>query len=167
MKKIDTSKSLIFGREVEDLKKSLEYLDQEGYFSDHPHDFSENVEDTLKSIAVGKYEIYPYETTYDGHYFGYFIPKSKVVFIEEEPKEKKYRPFKDIGEFSFETCCEVLGDDVITIRNKNTQKEYVLLYIGYSDEEVHLGGYVFTFADLLKNYEFSYNDEWCPFGIEE
>ena len=40
MKKIDVNKSLIFGSKVEDVKNSLEHLDQEGYFSNN-EDFSE------------------------------------------------------------------------------------------------------------------------------
>lgn len=163
MKKIDTSKSLIFDKKIDNLKSSLEHIGEEGYFSNN--DFSVYIKGTLKSVLVSDKVDYPYTNKYDSHGFDYFIPKSKVVFIEEEPK--KYRPFKNIDEFCNETGCEVVGEDLITIRNKNTKKDYVLLFVGYSDDEVHLGGYVLTFADLLKNYEFSYNDEWCPFGIEE
>lgn len=32
MKKIDISKSIIFGREMDDLKASFEYLNKDGYF---------------------------------------------------------------------------------------------------------------------------------------
>ena len=47
----------------------------------------------------------------------------------------------------------------------------MLLYTGYSEDAVHLGGYVLTFDCLLKHYEF-YNKccedgEWHPFGVEE
>jgi len=163
MKKIDTENSLIFDREVDNLKKSLEYLDQEGYFSDHPHDFSENVEDTLKSIAVGKYEIYPYETTYDGHYFGYFIPKSKVVF-EEEPKEKKYRPYTDMCGLPFKV------GDVITIRAKDSYDiiEALVTEISYKENLISIGSREWCDTQfLLDTFEILVNDEWQPFGIEE
>ena len=168
MKKIDTEKSLIFSREVDDLKKSLEYLDQEGYFSDHPHDFSENVEDTLKSIAVGKYEIYPYETTYDGHYFGYFIPKSKVVFIEEEPK--KLRPYMGLAELPF-----VIGD-IIRYRCKQCCSEYKGIVIEveyqknypYEIDSIIIGGINATPQELFDHYELLGDDcQYKPFGVEE
>lgn len=168
MKKIDASKSLIFSRDVEDLKKSLEYLNQDGYFS-NSKDFSEYKEATLDMVHVANFVFSPYTFMYDGdsHVFIYFIPKSKAVFVEEE-KKKTYRPYKGIDEFCDETGCEVVGEDVITIKNKNTQKEYTLLYVGYSNEEVQLGGYILTFADLLKNYEYALNNfEWLPFGVEE
>lgn len=99
MKKIDTSKSVVFSRGVEDLKKSLEYLNQYGYFS-NSKDFSEYEEAKLSMVRVANFVWYPYDSTYecdgDSHVFSYFIPKSKAVFVEEEPKEKKYRPLKTL-----------------------------------------------------------------------
>lgn len=56
MKKIDVSKSLIFSRNVEDLKNSLDYLYQDGYCS--------KCEDFSLYLVI-------------------FIPKLKAVFIEE------------------------------------------------------------------------------------
>ena len=47
----------------------------------------------------------------------------------------------------------------------------MLLYTGYSEDAVHLGGYVLTFECLVKHYEFynkcSEDGEWLPFGVEE
>lgn len=105
--------------------------------------------------------------------YNYLILAKDVKFKKEEEEEKKeeekkLRPYKDISEFCVKTGCIEIGKDLITIRNKNTQKEYELLYVGYSDGEVHLGGYILTFADLLKNYEHALNSfEWLPFGVEE
>lgn len=87
--------------------------------------------------------------------------------LEEIEKEKKLRPYKNISEFCNETGCEEVGVDVITIRNKSSKQEYVLLYVGYSDDTVHLGGYLITLKALFENYEFLYEDEWLPFGVEE
>lgn len=110
----------------------------------------------------------PYEIRYDGdsRVFSYFIPKSKVVFVEEE-KEKVLKPFNSIEEFANETGCERIGEDIITIRNEINEQEQVLLYIGYSDDTVHLGGYLLTLKALFENYEFLYEDKWLPFGVEE
>lgn len=165
MKKIDASKSLIFSRDVEDLKKSLEYLNQDGYFS-NSKDFSEYKEATLDMVHVANFVFSPYTFMYDGdsHVFIYFIPKSKAVFVEEE---KKYRPYKDISEFCDETGCEEVGENLLTIRTKKDKQEKVLLFTGYSETAVHLGAYLITFNNLLCDYEFLYEGKWLSFGIEE
>ena len=86
MKKIDINKSLIFGSKVEDVKNALEYLDQEGYFS-NSKDFSEYEDGELDIVLVTKanFVFSPYKVMRDGfrYSFGYFIPKSKAVFVEE------------------------------------------------------------------------------------
>lgn len=104
--------------------------------------------------------------------FRYFILAKDVKF----KKEKKLRPYNDITEFWLETGCDAIGKDTITVRDKITKQESVLLYIGYSNDTVHLGGYQMTFKALLEIYEFyeSYDlydsnydgGEWLPFGIE-
>ena len=88
MKKIDVSKSLIFSSKIEDVKNSLEHLDQEGYFS-NSEDFSEYKEAKLEFVEVANFVLSPFGFMHDGdrQVFIYFIPKSKVVFIEEEPIE--------------------------------------------------------------------------------
>ena len=84
MKKIDVNKSLIFSRNVEDLQKSLEYLYQDGYCS-NSEDFSLYEEGNLDGVHASNFMVRPYELTCNGYnqFFSYFIPKSKVVFIEE------------------------------------------------------------------------------------
>lgn len=84
MKKIDVNKSLIFSRNIEDFQKSLEYLYLGGYFS-NGEDFSEYEEATLEVVHVAKVASSFYGFLRDGtsHAFKYFIPKLKVVFVEE------------------------------------------------------------------------------------
>ena len=91
MKKIDTSKSLIFSRNIEDFKNSLEYLNLGGYFS-NSKDFSEYEEATLDVVQVAKSasSIYGFVREGNVHGFIYFIPKAKAVFVEEEPKKKHF-----------------------------------------------------------------------------
>lgn len=163
--KIDVEESIVYRFDSkEDLSQCVLLLGEKGYFSDN-EDFSNYEYGTLTRVIVDVSD-YSYPFIKGGKIeYRYFITEDAVVFKREEPK--KYRPYKDVSEFCNETGCEVVGSDVITIRNKEDKKEYVLLYIGYSDDSVHLGAYVLTFADLLKNYEFSYNDEWLPFGIKE
>lgn len=165
---IDVEESIVYRFDSkEDLSQAVLALGEKGYFSD-TEDFityEYGILSEVKCWVEGCKNPFLRSCEEESNCYRYFIPEDAVAFKREEPK--KYRPYKDISEFSNETCCEVLGDDVITIRNKEDKKEYVLLFIGYSNDSVHLGAYVLTFADLLKNYEFSYNDEWLPCGIEE
>ena len=178
MKKIDVSKSLIFGRKVEDIKNSLEYLDQKGYFS-NSKDFSEYTEGELNLVRVSNVanSIFdPYAIVSDGisTSFNYFIPKNKVVFVEEEPKKKTLRPFRSIDEF-FEVTGFKIGD-VVRIKNfagyKFDGKTIITGFRVYTDEEYHRKDIIFgasprPLSDLFKHYKYFKNGEWLPFGVEE
>lgn len=166
MKKIDVNKSLIFSRNVEDLKNSLDYLYQDGYCS-NSEDFSEYEDGVLDGVHASNFMFRPYELTHNGdnEFFSYFIPKNKVVFIEEEPK--KYKPFKNISEFSNKTGCTEIGRNVLTMKYKYEKTERVLLYVGYTAKGVCLGGFVLNFETLLDQFEFYRGGKWQPFGIEE
>ena len=147
---------------VDEVKK---YIGKGCYLSNDIAKFSDldNVDfDVLKYIGKG-------------YFFGgdkQFMFCLPLEFVKEkENKYKIFRPYKSISEFCNETGCEEVGADFITIRNKRRKQECVLLYTGYSEDAVHLGGYVLTFDTLLKHYEF-YNKcgedgEWLPFGVEE
>lgn len=95
MKKIDVSKSLIFSSKVKDLKNALEYLDQKGYFS-NCKDFSNYAEGQLDVVHVASFMFSSYVVMSNevSKFFSYFIPKSKVVFVEEEPKRKQMKLYK-------------------------------------------------------------------------
>lgn len=164
MKKIDTKKSTILGINGDD-HENLK-LGIKGYFS-HYSDFEPYIEGELDGFTHS--QCMTIERDPNGcsseQWYNYFIPEDKVVFKEEKPK--KLRPYKDISEFCNETGCEEIGRDIIIIRNKINEQEQVLLYIGYSDDTVHLGGHLITLKALFENYEFLYEDKWLPFGIEE
>lgn len=165
MKKIDVESGVrIYSGTKDDVKDAIDLIGQEVYISDWL-DFNPYTKDKLaKVIYEEDNNVWCKGEKPDNCYHRYFILAKDAKFIEE----KKLRPYKDISEFCVKTGCIEIGKDLITIRNKNTQKEYELLYVGYSDGEVHLGGYILTFADLLKNYEHALNSfEWLPFGIEE
>lgn len=167
-KKLDLTDVRIYKNEIQDIVDAADLVGQEVYTSDD-EDFE--FYQKFELVGVRKVKGSPFNyvcRTSDNLDFShkYFILAKDVKFVEE--KEKNLRPFKNIDEFCNETGCEVVGEDLITIRNKNTKKDYVLFFVGYSDDEVHLGGYVLTFADLLKNYEYALNSfEWLPLGIEE
>lgn len=179
MKKIDISNSLIFGRKVEDIKNSLEYLDQEGYFS-NSKDFSEYKEADLNIVRVcniANFAFNPYTFVHDGfrYSFSYFIPKSEVVFVEEEPKKKELRPFKTLEEFFNVTGFKV--GDIVQIKrfgNLNYEETAILTSIRYYtvDEKFHrieifFGSCARSLSELFKCCKYFKNGEWKPFGVEE
>lgn len=178
MKKIDVSKSLVFGSKVEDVKNSLEYLDQECYFS-NSKDFSKYEEGELDIVQVSNFASFvfnPYRVVRDGFSasFGYFIPKSKVVFVEEESKKKTLRPFKSLEEFFTTTGFKV--GDIVQIKNfAGLAYEETSLITGfrlYTDEEYHRVYVIFSavarpLSDLFKHYMYFKNGEWKRFGVEE
>ena len=170
MKKIDINKSLIFSRNIEDLKKSLEYINQKGYFS-NSKDFSVYEEATLDIVQVAKVSSSFYGfMRYDKiHGFKYFIPKLKVVFIEE-PDQKKLRPFKSIDEF-FNVTGFTIGE-VVKIKNfvgyKYEETSVVNGFRVYTDETyVIFGSGSRSFDELFKHFKYYKNCKWWRFGIEE
>ena len=178
MKKIDVSNSLIFGSKVEDVKNSLEYLDQEGYFSNSKY-FSEYKEAELDIVHVANvanvvYRPYVSIVDGDGHSFSYFIPKSKVAFVEEEPKKKTLRPFKSLEEFFNVTGFKV--GDVVQVKNFTglayVETSLITSFRFYEDKEFHRMYVVFgvvtrTFDELFKHFKYFKNGEWLRFGVEE
>lgn len=175
MKKIDVSNSLIFGSKLDDLKNSLEFLDQEGYFS-NSEDFSLYTEGYLDFVEVANFVVSPYAYIYDGdrHVFCYFIPKSKVVFVEEEPKKKTLRPFKSLEEFFNVTGFKV--GDVVQIKNvaglAYEETSLITSFRLYTDKEYHgvyviFGAVARPLSDLFKHYKYYKNGEWMRFGVEE
>ena len=80
---------------VEDAKR---YLHTYGYFADHIEDFVDLDKIDKGELAGIEQDFkYPYSYYY-GDKFKFFLPCAFVV-DEEEKKEKKYRPFKDLEEF--------------------------------------------------------------------
>lgn len=167
MKKINVEKSTVFERNILSVKESFTHLNEEGYFSDF-EDFSEYIEDKLKSVTVAKDIGFPYTAKYDSSWYAYFIPKSLAVF--EEPEEKKYRPYMYLDELPFN-----LGD-VVYYRCKQCCSECrgIVTGLEYQNnndgdlDNIIIGGIEVTPQELFDQYELKNDDcEWVPFGIEE
>lgn len=181
MKKINVNKSLIFGSKVEDIKNSLEYLGQEGYFS-NSKDFSEYEEAELDFVEVSNmansmFSPYKFMSYGDRHVFCYFIPKSKAVFVEEEPKKKTLRQFKSLEEFFNVTGFKV-GDivqiqkfgNLIYIYEETAILTCIRLYNvdeRFNGIEISFGSNAYSFDELFKHYRYFKNGKWMRFGIEE
>ena len=156
-----------------DAEQAQEYIDTKGYFADHYENF-DDVEKlfngTLKYIdndSAFPYEFYNDEFGFSNDRFSnsfkFFLPEKFVK------KEKKLRPYKNISEFWNSTGCKIIGSHSIYIRIKDTKREEILLYTGFSfgNDAVHLGGHVLTFETLFYNYEFLHKGDWMPFGVYE
>ena len=171
MKKINVNKSLIFSRNIEDFKNSLDYLYLGGYFS-NCEDFSDYEEATLDVVQVAKSASSFYGFMREGNVnnFIYFIPKLEAVFVEEEPEKKTLRPFKSIEEFYAETGFKI--GDVAQIKNfvgyKYTEKSIMNGFRVYTNETyVIFGANSRSFDELFKHFKFFKNGKWMRFGVEE
>ena len=173
MKKLDLENVRIYSNTTDDILDAMDLIDEEVYMS-NSSDFNTYDICNLAGVVGIKY------IDSDSCHFlaegdkglGFrkyrFFILAKDAKFKDEKAYKIFRPYKSIDEFCSETGCEKVGTDLLTIRNKRRKQECVLLYTGYSEDAVHLGGYVLTFETLVKHYEF-YNKcgEWKPFGIEE
>lgn len=169
-RKLDLSGVRIYANTKRDIVDAIDLIGEEVYLSDDAN-FKSYRKGNLLEVKYANGVTYPFLGGYEIGSYRYFILAKDAKFKDEEKTYKVHRPYKSISEFCNETGCEEVGADLITIRNKKRKQECVLLYTGYSEDAVHLGGYVLTFECLLKHYEF-YNKcgeggEWIPFGIEE
>ena len=171
MKKIDTNKSLIFSRNIEYFKNSLEYLNQEGYFSNR-EDFSEYDEGKLEVVQVAKSASSFYGFMREGnvHNFIYFIPKPKAVFVEEEHEKKTLRSFNSIDEFFNVTGFKI--GEVVKIKNfigyKYEEKSILNGFRVYTNETYAIfGSGSRSFDELFAHFKYYKNGKWLRFGVEE
>lgn len=143
----------------------------EGYFADEIEEFKEENNRTRVITEI-----------IDDHAFCFRTPTNKYSFFlpldavkEDKPKEKKYRPFKNLNEIQSVLC----GGDVtkyaffdvgthLTVRRKNERnREQVILTISIEYMDGHL--YLINYRRLdewFNDFELLVNDTWGPFGIE-
>lgn len=145
-----------------DIEKAKEFVGQKGYFANDLYCFSV-VEtcyyDTLDEVFDGDS---PFKDD-DGCYWNLFIPES---VLKSKPKEKKYRPFKDINEFYIKTNFD--AGDIIRVYSKSQNSELHLMLVGWSDNELMLGNLRRSFKELLEWFELWDGEEkFIPFGVEE
>ena len=160
IREIDTVRSVVYGgitHRFDDL-----CLGQLGYFSDDPSFEFYYTIGHLGEIDTSRTHRYK---TCTNERFVYFIPADKVVF-KEEPK--KLRPFESIEEFLNVTKI-VLGT-AIRYRRKNSNRECVSIFIGYTNDGFFLlGNIYYKLTELFEYFEYYDNDnsKWVPFGVEE
>jgi len=159
-------------------EEARQYIGKEGYFSDVCYsdlklwikaeliDISRDSD--IASVFMSSEPVQ--EDDDEPFSYGLFLPTDKV-----KQKEKKYRPFKTIGEF-LNTLNVGFGSVLVYRRKDEPDMEYVSTFTSYRRYKptgglysVLLGGQSYIVKDLLDKYEW-YNaqtEEWCSFGVEE
>ena len=133
-----------------------------GYFTNYVTNF-DDLNSIRKGICVFKDgSRFPFHAdSIESQKFQFFIPENELL-----PKEKQYRPYKDIEEF----CNQ--GFQIVVMRHKQTKTEYHVLYNGYRLETngmcvVILGSLPYTLKELFNEYKILDSDGiWKPFGVE-
>lgn len=145
-----------------DIEKAKSFIGQKGYFANDLYCFSvleTCYYDTLAEVKDGDT---PFKDD-DCCYWNLFIPES---FLKSKPKEKRYRPFKDVKEFFIKTNFE--AGDIIRAYSKAHNTELHLMLVGWSDNELMLGNLRRSFKELFEWFELWDGEEkFIPFGVLE
>lgn len=158
-KRIKSKSDILSCFDIEEAKK---FVGQKGYFANDLYCFSV-VEtcyyDTLTEVKDGDS---PFKDD-DCCYWNLFIPES---FLKSKPKEKKFRPFKDVKEFFIKTNFE--AGDIIRVYYKAEEKENNVMLVGWTNDGLMLGSFYEKFNDLFEWYTLWDGEEkFIPFGVEE
>lgn len=146
-----------------------------GYFADNIGDLKFANKGQILSIDdnCGVPFLYTNGDTKNETRFCFFLPLEAVK--EDKPKEKKYRPFKNLNEIQ----SVLRGGDVtkyaffdvgthLTVRHKDERnREQVILITSIE----YMDGYLYLINDRgldewFNNFELLVNDAWVHFGIE-
>ena len=149
-----------------DTEQAKEFLGKECYFTNTYctfEDLNRTPKAILQYVSNDKEASDPYRT--GCYYYPFCLP---CEWVEEEKKEPKYRPFKNLAEYK-----EYLNDGIIEswiqIREKLTGEVSELMYVGGSEAIICLGAYSFDLNNLFYDFEL-FNEstgEWQPFGVLE
>ena len=154
-----------------DIEEAKHYIGKKCYFANADAVFSNLDNDTWlsKGILTGVFEEHEYP--FCSHGVRSFIESRQIVpceWVEEEKKEPKYRPFKNLAEYK-EYLNEGIIESWIQIREKLTGEVSELMYVGGSEAIICLGAYSFNLNNLFIDFEL-FNEstgEWQPFGVLE
>jgi len=145
-------------------EEAKQYIGEKGYFSD---ELKKNlkfwVKGTLKVINTDLKvsEVFAKENEEGDYPYGLFIPANKVKEVEE----KKWRAFKDIGEFQCVTN-KFIGD-IIEVKSDWDSRVYRCLIMWATEGYIGMAGLRFSLLiDLFEHYQWKdSNNEWQPFGV--
>ena len=157
-KRIIEGKKPLFCLDTEEAKQ---FIGKEGYFTNHLGVFAHirRIEKYMLTAIDEKAQSCFKDV--DGVRWDWFLP---TEWVKPEEPEKKYREYKDLGEFFDVTGLEI-GDLIKLKFPGNNVAE--LLIVGSCDNGLFIGIYKYTFKQLFEMVEISISGEWQPFGIEE
>lgn len=177
MNKYDKPKAKLFDlRDVfcfANVEKAKEYIGKYCYFGTSLEDLTLSVEQNYNLFVLHSLDlvrddtkVFEADTGIDFVVVSYCLPEEKVIRPDD-----KYRPFKDLGEFSdfLETSIPYLTGKILHYKGKATGKEYisVISSICLSDSRVRLDGWSNSLENLFNEYELWNGEKWIPFGVLE
>lgn len=150
------------------------YIGRSGYFTDAIFNFS-NLDNccTGMLVCVEADNRHPYycgiadEGAIVSGNFSFFL---SAEFVEEKPKEKKFRPYTFM-EFADKFP---VGQPIKFRKKGNAEDELYLILLGYRSRQcndktipnIYIGySMPFTLDELFNDYEYRVGDEWKPFGV--
>ena len=140
------------------------YIGKGGYFSNNFSTLKikvRNCDELTMLENIDSYGICCFNPNKDFEGFGLFIPADKVKEVEE----KKWRAFKDIGEFQCVTN-KFIGD-IIEVKSDWDSRVYRCLIMWATEGYIGMAGLRFSLLiDLFEHYQWKdSNNEWQPFGV--
>lgn len=143
-----------------DIDEAENYVGKTCYISNN-YDFFRNVDFTKQKILNGVEDCEAPFHFDSGNQAEFCLPCDWVT------KETKYIPFANTKQFFLMRNFEV--GDLIHLRSKKDNTEYLIMIIGRTDKELMLGNFQgLSFDELLQNYELwdCEDNKFIPFGIE-
>ena len=177
MNKYDKPKAKLFDlRDVfcfANVEKAKEYIGKYCYFGTSLEDLTLSVEQNYNLFVLHSLDlvrddtkVFEADTGVDFVVASYCLPKEKVI----RPNDK-YRPFKDLGEFSnfLETSIPCLAGKTVHYKDKVSGEEYisVITSIWLSKNYVRLNDWNYSLERLFSGYELWNGEKWIPFGVLE
>ena len=142
------------------------YIGKTGYFNNDFESIKRAIElgDPAVLDRVDTNSIWCFKALGVSLCFGLFLPVDKVKEVE---KPKKWRAFKDIGEFQCVTN-KFIGD-IIEVKSDWDSRAYRCLIMWATEGYIGMAGLRFSLLiDLFEHYQWKdSNNEWQPFGVEE
>jgi len=164
MKTFD-KKDVLSWANCEDAKQ---YIGTKGYFAHTLSQLNDGIQKSdfhrLETIDDSNTNCFCKEGNGVMCYWSMFLPADKVKEVE---KPKKWRAFKDIGEFQCVTN-KFIGD-IIEVKSDWDGRAYRCLIMWATEGYIGMAGLRFSLLiDLFEHYQWKdSNNEWQPFGVEE
>lgn len=144
-------------------EEAITYIGNNGYFANSLSGFNHIdcfAPYSLDEVQIGTDKPFVYKK----ESYALFLPANKIKEVEEP---KKWRAFKDIGEFQCVTN-KFIGD-IIEVKSDWDDRAYRCLIMWATEGYIGMAGLRFSLLiDLFEHYQWKdSNNEWQRFGVEE